>query len=168
LNKKNFIGFSLSHVQFKAFYLKKLHFNYTFSLDPVSIIYNYKQGFEEMIWISIEIFKFQNFFLYMCLCIILTGSKLKMLLKWHLFKWKAFYINDTHWFSTMVIIQTGRYNWYEYPLKFSSFRTFFYIWLQHFTENFRMTMAKWKSFSIPLCKQVYILGTGNTLHKPCL
>jgi hypothetical protein len=32
-------------------------------LDPVSIIYNYKQGFEEMIWIiSIEIFKFQNFF----------------------------------------------------------------------------------------------------------
>jgi hypothetical protein len=46
----------------KAFYLKKLHFNCTFSLDPVSIIYNYKQGFEEMIWISIEIFKFQNFF----------------------------------------------------------------------------------------------------------
>ena len=35
--------------QIKAFYLKKLHFNCTFSLDPVSIIYNYKQGFEEMI-----------------------------------------------------------------------------------------------------------------------
>ena len=33
--------------QIKAFYLKKLHFNCTFSLDPVSIIY--KQGFEEMI-----------------------------------------------------------------------------------------------------------------------
>ena len=51
--------------QIKVFYLKKLHFNCTFSLDPVSIIYNYKQGFEEMIWISIEILKFQNFFLYM-------------------------------------------------------------------------------------------------------
>jgi hypothetical protein len=33
-----------------------------------------------------------------------TGSKLKMLLKWHLFKWKAFYIKDTYWFFTMVII----------------------------------------------------------------
>jgi hypothetical protein len=26
-------------------------------------------------------------------------------------------------------------------------------------------MAKCKSFSIPLCKQDYILGTGNTLHN---
>jgi hypothetical protein len=35
--------------QIKAFYLKELHFNCTFSLDPVSIIYNHRQGFEEMI-----------------------------------------------------------------------------------------------------------------------
>jgi hypothetical protein len=45
----------------KAFYLKKLHFNCTFTLDPVSIIYNYKHGFEEMIWISIE--KIESFYL---------------------------------------------------------------------------------------------------------
>jgi hypothetical protein len=45
-------GKSVCIFQIKAFYLKKLHFNSTFSLDPVSIIYNYKQGFEEMIWIS--------------------------------------------------------------------------------------------------------------------
>jgi hypothetical protein len=43
-------GKSVCIFQIKAFYLKKLHFNCTFSLDPVSIIYNYKQGFEEMIW----------------------------------------------------------------------------------------------------------------------
>ena len=42
-------GKSVCIFQIKAFYLKKLHFNCTFSLDPVSIIYNYKQGFEEMI-----------------------------------------------------------------------------------------------------------------------
>ena len=33
----------------KSFLFKELYFNCTFSLDPVSIIYNYKQGFEEMI-----------------------------------------------------------------------------------------------------------------------
>ena len=42
-------GKSVCIFQIKAFYLKKLHFNCTFSLDPVSMIYNYKQGFEEMI-----------------------------------------------------------------------------------------------------------------------
>ena len=42
-------GKSVCIFQIKTFYLKKLHFNCTFSLDPVSIIYSYKQGFEEMI-----------------------------------------------------------------------------------------------------------------------
>jgi hypothetical protein len=42
-------GKSVCIFQIKAFYLKKLHFNCTFSLDPISIIYNYKQGFEELI-----------------------------------------------------------------------------------------------------------------------
>ena len=43
----HYYGKSVCIFQIKAFYLKKLHFNCTFSLDPVSIIY--KQGFEEMI-----------------------------------------------------------------------------------------------------------------------
>jgi len=40
-------GKSVCIIHIKTFYLKKLHFNCIFSLDPVSIIY--KQGFEEMI-----------------------------------------------------------------------------------------------------------------------